>query len=125
MARSHRSSVGILFHQVDTSCIIAKRGSHRATVTLLCSRCFWWHTVCNVSCYGTQRFITVLNGCRNGIRCEIIVHGLIYHPVATEFAARSSTCVQSVAKNVNVESSVEKSLQITKYYKTMSSTLLR
>ena len=33
---------------------------------------------------------------------------MVFHPVATDFAARCSTCVQSVANYVNVESSVEK-----------------
>ena len=87
-------------------------------------RCFWWQRVMQ---YGTQRFIAVLNGFQNGIRFEKIVHGsfLIFHPVVTNFAAWCSTCVQSVAKYVYVESSVEKVLQTTKRYKITSSTMPR
>ena len=80
---------------------IAKRGSHRATVTLL---------VTHVA-FGGIRFATC--------------HATVLHPVARYFAARCSTCVKTVAKYVNVESGVEKVMQIPKCYKITASTLSR
>ena len=102
---------------------ITKRGSHRAIVTLLGT-----HVAFDIIRSATLiRYSAVLNGTERLSRWHTVRKILSWVKIvmATNFAAWCSKCKQIVAKYVNVESSVEKFLQITKCYKITSSTLSR